>query len=204
MKTIKINQLSILFLILGMAACDSPVHVQQNATGETSLSDMKTYAWLPNIDTNRNAIYHDELVMGQMRMEVNRELEARGYILDTEDPDLVVLTHLHLKKEGETVYRPTERPVYYKYQYYYDKFEPETWYDGYYERYYSIPVVKSYSMEDVEFVKATFVIDIIDPQKKELLWRGYTSEHLGPSSIESEISENVKDIFEEYPVAISQ
>ncbi len=175
------------------ATCSRTPGVNTAKVPGVDLSSYATYAYLPSGDTAGYRVAFDETVI----QEVNQEMQARGYRLDRENPDLLVLFR-SFYQEATAIERT---PIYSSYDYYRpDLLAPITLEEYYYARYYLIDRVRGSYIREVEYSQGSFVVDIIDTSTKEIIWRGWSPTSVDPLALQSSIGSYVDNIFEEYPV----
>lgn len=189
----KINIIFLAILFLGFSAC-SPV-VYTDKAPDANFGSYQTYAMLPTGDNSQtNTIYTDKIIR-----EINQEMQARGYELDNQNPDLLVNVKTMYDQEQELVttgYYPAT------YDYYgADFYAPTTLAPYYYTGYAGIPSIAGPDIRQVEYTQGTFVVDIIEAQgKNNIIWRGWSKTPVDPSNLDESIRSYVDNIFEEYPV----
>ena len=104
-----------LFLLLQMVGCTPMVHTSMEKGA--GIREYKTYSWLePEIKTGDNPKFKSELVHRNIEGTVEKELERRGFIKDTVNPDLLVQYHTYTEKKTNTSfyggYNPYFSPFY--------------------------------------------------------------------------------------------
>jgi hypothetical protein len=114
------------------------------------------------------------------------EMEARGYVRDQADPDLVITPFVRLQDVEVTV--------------------QQAWYDYYYGWYwgYGYPW---YDEDVVTLAAGTLIIDAVDVGEREnveddkLVFRGYATAILPgqPTDVSDEISAAIAEIFDHWP-----
>lgn len=172
--------------------------VATNKLAQVDLSNYDTYAWLPSGDTSMNSLSKDPTLAAGVREKVNSELNQRGYKLNPKYPDFLVLVHTMYNEKVDVNTLPNS------YSYYGPGFNTGPWYDGYYSGYNSIGYINGPSVNAVEYTKGTVVIDIVDADTKEVVWRGRAADPIyDQTEIVEEAREIVGEIFEEYPVQAS-
>ena len=128
---------------------------------------------------------------------VNDEMYERGYKLDTEDPDVVLVLHTMIETKTEVV----ETPIYSTYHYYrpgfyngfYGGFPYNSYYGsgGYWPGYTSIQQVVGYDIETVQYKEGSVVVDMIDKQTKNIVWRGWTE-----NALKAKLQDDTDDIMD--------
>lgn len=165
-------------------------------TQPVDLDKYDTYAWLPSKDNLEDENYNEELLYSTIVSEVNQNMQSVGYDLERQNPDLLVKVSTMFDRETTR----TTDPIYATYTYNY----PTTYIDPFYEPYYyydyaSVPRVVGYDVDEVAYTEGTFVIDLIDSETNNIVWRGWVEEAIQPENLRSEIRNYVEEVFEEYP-----
>lgn len=183
--------LSVTFLLT--TACSPRVKTDEATNVDFSAFD--TYAYLPGGDSSQYHTVPEEKVI----REVSQEMEARGYEIDNQNPDLLVLVKTMFEEE-ETLQR---EPLYTSYDYY----APGFYTAGatspvYYQNYTSIPAITPYgaAIREIEYTEGTFVVDIIDASDNQIIWRGWSETPVDRGNLDESIRAYIDNIFEEYPV----
>jgi hypothetical protein len=57
-----------------------------------------------------------------------------------------------------------------------------------------------YDVDQITYTEGTFVIDIIDAKKDQVIWRGWSQDRVAPENLKLEIANYVDEIFDEYPL----
>lgn len=190
------KKIAVLFfnlLLLSLAGCSPAVYTDKAA--DANFGTYETYAILPSgQNTGDNTIYTEKIIN-----EVDQEMRARGYVLDTQNPDLLVNVKTMYEEEQELVttgYYPAT------YDYYTTGFyEPTTLEPYYYTGYTGIPEVTGPDIRSVEYTEGTFVVDVIEAKgENEIIWRGWSETPVDPENLDQSIRDYVDNIFDEYPV----
>lgn len=188
---------SILTLIIAIffVGCTSgpAVNTETSPTAAFGEGEYNTYAYLPSGETDAdNAVFNEAVIR-----EVDQEMQARGYRLDPQDPDLLVLVRSMYERETAV----ERAPIYTAYDYYGTGFyAPSPLGPQYYPRYNTIPRVTGTAIREVPYTEGTFVVDVIDASNNEIVWRGWSSTPVDPMALESSVRQYVDNIFEEFPV----
>jgi len=133
-----------------VVGCTSTPTVHSNTDPTANLSSYKTYGFVPQPGTNRGG-YSTPLTTN-FEMAISRELDARGYRKVDTDPDLLVNFNANSKENVDLRSTYTPGPYYYGYR------------GGMYG-----------GVNDVQTVRykvGTANIDIVDANKKRLVWEG--------------------------------
>ncbi len=185
----------IIFSLLIGAGCSS-TQVYSDQVKGADFSAYKTYAWLPNgKDTTDNDILDNEITYQNIRQAADKEMAERGYILDAQNPDLLLLAHTMFEEKQELV----QSPLYSSYNYNYPYHSFGAMYPYYYSGYASAPYIAGYGINQVNYTEGTVVIDVVERRKNNLIWRGWSEERIDDYRDANELYKNVEDIFEKYP-----
>ncbi|HMI79016.1 MAG TPA: DUF4136 domain-containing protein [Ferruginibacter sp.] len=182
-----------LMLAFCIAACSTPVHVEQDAG--VSLANYKTYMWVDtryneNDNSTRPASYGDVSV----RNAANAELRGAGWTEVTENPDILVsydvLVQNTTSRRSDPIYSQT-------YSRYYYNPRLRRWGTIYYPSQFL-----GYNSYEVPVTEGTITITLTDANTDKVVWQGWTSEELNYSRItQDEISSSVKSIFKKIDLA---
>ena len=192
MKTVK-NICAALMVVLTIAACSAPVHVEKDDT--VDLSKYKTYMWVDtrynqNDNTARPSSYGDISV----RNAANAELKTAGWTEVSSDPDLLisydVLVQNTTARKSDPVYTQSYTRSYYNPRL-------RRWGTLYYPSQFL-----GYDNYDVPVNEGTITISLTDAYTDKVVWQGWTTEELNYTRITpEEISTSVKNIFRKLAVA---
>lgn len=170
--------------------------VQTTKVRDVNFDQYQTYAWLPSGDS-ADLFNQNQGVAFEIRNKINNELQSQGYRIDTENPDFLVLVHTRYNEETEL------RTVPSGYGYYGPGFYFGRPYDFYYPYYGSFGYIGGGYVEPVQYTVGAMVIDIIDTERKEIVWRGTATDEVygrgEREEIMEEMVENVEEIFEDFP-----
>lgn len=185
-----------LLLFLFTAGC-ARVDVQSDYARNTDFTKYKTYAWMPTADSAMTTEkYNATALQASFMKEINEEMQARGYELDPDNPDVV----LHMQMMFETKTDVIRRPVYAAYNYYTPGFYTGPFYHYYWPGYTTLYEVVGYNIETIRYKEGNIIVDMIDPKTKHIVWRGWTEDAL-QSHIEDEVDDIASDMFDKnFPV----
>lgn len=178
-----------------MASCGKDAYSSLDKSAD--FREFKSYAWLPTQkDTTDGNVFDNEITYVNLREAANKEMKARGYVMDTEDPDMLLMLRTDFQEESEVVRNYAYSGFYYP-GYYANPWYPY-YYGGYYGGFYSQPFAYDYDVYN--YVRGTVIIDVIDRDKKQLIWRGWSDERISDYGDIEDLYNEVEDIFDEYPV----
>jgi hypothetical protein len=168
-----------ILLLLVFGSCSEKIRVYTDKDAMRDIRLFSTYAWdeIKNLETANNPIYYNELNDKRIRSEVNTQLQKRGYKLQEEGAEL--LAHYHIVINSETISR-----------------DMTNFYHG--ARWLETDRT-TYTLRE-----GTLIIDLMDAETGELIWRGYAISVLDefrPDISEQMIQEAITKIFVEFPHA---
>lgn len=129
-----------------LTGCSSiPQGVSIDYDPEASFNQYQTFYWSDEILQNKieQPLFYNSLVKKRIKNAVEKEMTGRGYELMPFNPDLYVNAHMIVEEKTEVQSNPGV------YRYY--------WQDN---------------IRTINTKEATLVIDIIDRDKKQLVWQG--------------------------------
>lgn len=179
-----------------ITACSTRPAVTTEKVADVDFSDFDSFAYLPAGDTDTSAyrtVFEDRVVQ-----EVNYQMEQRGYHLNPDEPDLLVLVKTMFDQDQQL----ERMPVPGSYEYYTPGFyAPRPMRPIYYTNYNDIPRVSGYSgIQEVEYTEGTFVVDIIDASSRQIIWRGWSQTPVDRENLDASINAYIDNIFDEYPL----
>lgn len=166
--------------ILAGAGCSS-ITVSHDWDRQEDFSKLETFAWMEQpaeqAGDARTAAMKSDLFDRRLQDAVNRHLEAKGYSIDTAEPDFVIVYHTGIQ----------------------DKVNVTNW--GYTYGPYWGPWGES--IDVYQYAEGTLVLDFIDFGTKQLIWRGTAQKALAdnpdPEKVERNIDEVVARLLEKFP-----
>lgn len=173
MKAIKLLPLVLLFLI---ASCSS-IRVTSDYDTATDFTKYKTFAFYKK---GIDKVEISDLDKRRILKAVEAEMLAKGFV-KSESPDILVNIFTKSRQKID---------VYDTNSYYYMGWRP--WYYG-----------PNFGMHISKYTEGTLFVDLIDAEKKELVWQGIGSGGLTTSGNvakkEEKIKEFVAEIMAKYP-----
>ena len=165
-------------LLLAMAACTGvPVAVDYDT--DYDFSNLETYAWLePKAKLIIDPFVDNDLMNQRLRQALESHMSKRGFTLvaDTSGADILVSYHLS-SHEKNTVANYHSHFGYYPCR--------RCWYDGFHS---------SPNLSIKQYRSGSFIIDFIEPKKRELVWRGVSERRL-PRGTPQQRDQFVNDII---------
>jgi hypothetical protein len=170
------------FLVLMLTAC-STVRYSHDWDVEADFGGYHTYAWLP-VPPDTTVLDADaarargSLVDRRVRSAVDAAMASRGFKLDEDRPEVVVVYHTGLK----------------------DQMNITDWGYSYAGNYWG------WEGRDVDvenYTEGTLLVDLLDSATKQLVWRGMATGEIHPQRTPQErdriMMEVVAKMFEKYP-----
>lgn len=193
----KIKNLLNVFLIMLFVSCGTS-NVQTVKTTNKDLSIYDTFAYLPNTNVDvPGENYNDETVNERIVEAINQNMRQAGYVLDRENPDLLVLVKTKTDQEIAT----NTDPMYATYPYTYGAVGVSPFYDPYYYRGYgAFGNIVGYDTDTYQYTDGTLVIYLVDRETKNVVWKGIASDNIYDETTTDAIREMVNEIFEKYPL----
>jgi len=175
-------------LILALTACAS-VDVRTVTSPHADLVALRTFNVMSQPTRHAQDVAEDPLLVnsisdGALRADLVKAFQDRGYVL-SDHPDFSVAFYASAKQKLDVNYWDYGYP-YYPY-----------WWGGW------GPGFDPYAPRATEYTQGTVVIDVIDPQNKELLWRGQGVANVSDNErqYEQDLLKTVTAILEKFPRA---
>jgi hypothetical protein len=194
-------------LAVSSAACSSGIHVSTTTAPDASLAGLRTFRVLnaPQRRADAPALSQSDPMLDnsitnrELRSDLTQGLEAKGYALDTDNPDFVVAYYAGTKEKMDTTYWNPD--PYWRYGYRglgYRGFGYRGWAWPWYG--FAAPYP---AMQLQEYTQGTVIVDVVDPRTKELLWRGQGVAAVSdsPSTYSKELDRTVTAILKKFPHA---
>lgn len=198
-KTKHVSQIFCMFLAVSLLGCTG-ARVSTNKTASVDLSKYKTFAYLPMLKDSADQSAYNYEAETRFMDQIGEEMRTLGYEVDVDNPDLLVYAQANFQQEEDL----QREPIYNNYNYYNYGYGPAFGYSSYYSGYTGIGNVGSvagYDVEEVEYGEGTMVVDLIDAETNNIVWRGTAKdEAFSVDAVQNNISAYADEIFEEYPV----
>jgi hypothetical protein len=162
------------------AGCSPHVSTEghMNPTMAADIGGWHTYDWLPAPEGGDPRVYN-QITQSQLETAVDRELAARGFSRDNENPDFHIAWTGSIDRRLDVDY--FSRAYSYGWGW---------WGPGY-----------GYYVDDYD--EGTLILDFIDVRRNELAWRGVAQGRLSGSRsqgpTQGQIDEAVEEVMEEFP-----
>jgi hypothetical protein len=194
-RSIKILSLFALIGLFGLGGC-ATVDMDRSA----DFSKYKTFAWLPaEIKVGVNPKYNSDLINRNIKYAVETEFAKRGIAKTTKsDADFLIGYHTYTEKKERTT--GGNYGAYPFYPYYggwgwgWRSFGMMPYYGGWGSQ------PRTYS-----FTEGTLIIDVVDNQTKQLVWRGAVDGDVeNVARLQKRIQKGVEAIMKKYPARPDQ
>ncbi len=194
MKKTNIAMLAIMVLALAIGC--GPKVTTMKAT-DRDLNSYKTYAYLPNsnFDMPKDMESNIDDVGKAVIDEMNRNMKRAGYVLDRDDPDLLVILKTNLKPEGMV----DESAAYATYPYT-DKRPVSPYYKPYYYwGYEEFNDIAGYTIDIESHFEGELEIDLVDTKTRDIVWSGKAKAPIYDNDTSEALANYLHSIFENYP-----
>lgn len=164
--------LGVLVLALG---CSS-VTIKHDYDKDANFAAYKTYAWLA-VPTDaagsvQAALERNSLLDKRIKESVNANLSAKGYTADASNPDFVLLYHTGAEDKINVT----------DWGYGYGRYGYGGWYGG-------------GGVDVTQYREGTLILDVIDANAKQLVWRGFATAALNPDAPMEKREQRLNDVI---------
>lgn len=189
MKNVKGFTMAAIIAVMLTSCLSSNVHTDSDTNAD--LTKYKSFKFVDGDDeSGPNPLYRSTLIDNAIHAEIAIEMDKRGLVEQTTNPDLLVAYHTFTEKKQSSI--NNYYPMMYGgwgWRFYPWGFSPYPY--GYWNGY----------NEKREYTEGTLIIDVIDATSKQLVWRGSISEAINdPSDLHKRAINAVQAIFKKYPV----
>jgi hypothetical protein len=147
----------LLALLVLMAACGPMIDVRSDYDPSADFAHLQTYAWLQQPSSApRDPRIHNDLLDSRVHSAVNDALHAKGYTEASENPDFRVAYQVVLREKVAAAAFPTS---------------------------YGYGLGRLPADSDVRIAtydEGTLLLDVVDGNTNELIWRGAASTRIDP------------------------
>jgi len=175
-----------------MTGCSSSINVNYDYDTTTNFGTYRTFDWAPNpVDATKTtdaavATQNSGLLSNRIKSAVNLELAQKGLTQSSDNPDLLAVFHVGVQ----------------------DKIQVTDWGYGYSNYYWGASrgmYGGGYGGMDVyQYQEGRMIIDLVDSQTHNLIWRGTGEGVVGqtqksPEELQARINDVVRQIMVNYP-----
>ena len=173
--------------ILFLSACTSQPTITSETRAGVDISQYKTYGWFTPLATD-NAGY-SSIISSNFKAAIQNEMAVRGYTYDAASPQLLVNVNASSQERADISSTPSVNVGYYGYR-------------GGFGYGLGMPIYGA-DVQTTYYKVGTVTIDLVDAQKKELVWTGTLEGVLNKKAMENPaaaIQSAVSQIFAKYPI----
>jgi hypothetical protein len=137
----------------------------------------RTFAFFGPATGQRSGAGYATLVGEQLKASTRAQMEQLGYVYDESDPDLRVNIVLAVQQKSEVRSTPNAGPLPYG-----------AW--------------RASNIETVDYREGTLAIDVVDMQRRALVWRGMAQDRISrkdAQDVPGTVRDAVREVFSKYP-----
>ncbi len=168
-----------------LAGCATGPRISTEADPRADFSSYRTWAFYEPLAVE--AYGYETATSEIVKRVVSREMEARGYRYDAENPDLWVNVNAYMQRRTDVSSIPTvDHAFYYSYRHR-SYFAVPYWHDRTHVRRYT---------------EGTMNVDLVDARQNRLVWEGIAVGRVSNMTVENReqrISQAIGEIFARYP-----
>jgi hypothetical protein len=185
---LKKHSFALLALAALLAACASGPDLRSDYDRSADFGQYRTFGFVDKLGTDSAG--YSSLVTSHFKSAVTREMEARGYVLNQANPDLLVNFNASSRTQTDVQSMPSAAPMgmgYYGYR------------GGMYAPW---PMYATNDVQTVHYKVGTANIDVVDAKRKQLIWEGVGEGRLKEESLQNPgpaIDRAVALLFQSYP-----
>jgi hypothetical protein len=177
----------LLAVFVGVAGCASGPTITADYDRSANFASYRSFGFYSPLGTDRSG--YQSLVTQTIKSAVRAELESRGYVYAETGADLLVNFNAKLARQTEISQMPA--PMYY----------------GYRRGFYGGWGGYAYETRVDQYTEGTLNVDIVDPQRQQLVWEGVAVGRVTkktPEERQAAIRAAVAEIFAQYPFRAGQ
>jgi hypothetical protein len=169
--------------LMVLIGCSS-LQVSSDYAPDADFGKYKTFGWPGGDRPPEDALAKNPLVAKRIEMSINNALKAKGFeLMETGKPDLVIITHAGVQEKMQVT---------------------TSSYGGYYGGYGGYGGYGMYdpwgyggTQTDVSYYdEGTLIIDFVDVEAKDLVWRGTATKTLEDVSDPERMQKNIDKVVE--------
>ena len=169
-----IHAFLVIFLMGFVVSCSTIYGVQYDYDKQADFKNLKTYDWM----TVPEKADIDSLKVERVKKAVNAELQAKGLMMTSNNPDFLIAEHL-----GKN-----------------DKVQVTNW--GYNYDQYGMDLGPQ-GVDTYQYEEGSLILDFVDAKSKKMIWRGVAKAEINntdtPEKTEKLINEAVQEILKNFP-----
>jgi hypothetical protein len=182
MKTIFRFLCAFLTFVL-LAACSNSPIVRSDYDPRANFAAYQTFAFMQPLGTDRAG--YTTLLTERLKRAATLQMESRGYILNEENPDLLINFQSLVQSRTEYVAPP-----------------PMMWGYGYGFGMYGGWPGYAFGPDVIQYNEGTLKVDLIDTKRKQMVWEGIGTTILGnvqQTASDPMVENMMASIFARYP-----
>lgn len=168
-----------------LAACSNAPIVRSDFDPRANFADYRTFAFMEPLGTDRAG--YTTLLTERLKRTASQQMEARGYTFDAKKPDLLLNFQTQVQSRTEYVGPP---PIMWGMNY------------GFGTGFYGGWPGYAFGPEVIQFNEGTLKVDLIDTQRKQMVWEGSGTSIIGQqqqTASEAMVQQMMTSIFARYP-----
>jgi len=169
-----------------VAGCASGPDIRSDYDHSADFSSYETYGFADELGTDRAG--YSTLITEHFKRAVGKELEARGYRYEESNPDLLANFFVNIREKTDV--RSSPAPT------------VGVGYYGYRHGLYTGWPAYSTDVRTVHYKTGTANVDLIDAERKQLIWEGVAEGRVKDEALENPgpaIDAVVAELFTSYP-----
>ncbi len=176
-------------LVLALAGCATGPKISSEADPEADFSSYRSFGFYAPLALEKEG--YATPTTDRIKAAARAQMESRGYVFSTEQPDLWVNLNAYLQEKTDVTSIPT---VDYNYYYSYRA-----------RSYFAVPYWRDRT-EVHQYTEGTLNVDLVDRAKNRLVWEGIAVgrvSRLKPEERGARIDSAVAEIFARFPYRAS-
>lgn len=196
-------------LLIISAGCTTYSNISSNYDRSIDFNEYETFAWSPdsaNADKDKSTdAFDNDIVQNNAKNYITHRLSERGYLINTDSPDVIMeLVLLNEKKERIVTYHsPLYSGYYFHNPYYFPYYYPHrrfytwnSWRGWYYE-----PWGNHITTYSTTYVHGTITLNMYDRKLKRLVWTASAEGNIyDPAYIHYDVHPAIDEILKYFPV----
>ncbi|MDO5506551.1 MAG: DUF4136 domain-containing protein [Pseudoxanthomonas suwonensis] len=141
--------------VLLLAACATGPQVRTDVDPQANFGQYRTWSWYEPIAMEESG--YSNWISERIKMNIQREMEARGYRYSAESPDLRVNFQGYMQERSQVYTQPRQDVRFY--------------YDYRFRRYVAVPVWYDEARVS-RYTEGTLSVDLVDARRNHMVWTG--------------------------------
>lgn len=197
---------SLLILLKIMNSCSMYKITATFKSNEIDFTNYASFAWLPDQFDSLNLPYNNEIVRSNIKNYFSESFKNRGYVLNTNEPDLLLKLNFTNKKTETLITYSIYPESYYNCRYYFGSsyYFPYS-FDYYYSNSAFFCYPTNFYTQIVETIESGVVLNVIDRAKNQLIWSSTAIGNIyHPIFLNKNIHPAVEAIMRKFPIKIKK